>query len=70
MNPELVFDFVYLVSIHRHGSFHPTTENIIRLSESEQQRSGNTPTPIAEKYRNVVIWLVEAFGSDFSSATN
>ena len=61
LNHKLVFDFVYLVSIYRHGSFHPTTENIERLAGFKGSRS---TTSLAEKYSDVVTWLVTDFGSD------
>ena len=58
LDKKMVFEFVYLVSIHRHGSFHPTTENVLRLGF----RFGRVKS-IDEMYTSVVAWLLSVYGS-------
>jgi hypothetical protein len=58
---QWVFDFAHLLSIHKHGSHHPTTENIVRLSKFH--RLGEPPQPLPLKYLAVAAWLVKEYGS-------
>ena len=58
IDKKMVFEFVYLVSIYRHGSFHPTTENVKRLGFR-----GVEVKSVDEMYTNVVAWLLSDYGS-------
>jgi len=58
---QLVFDFAHLLSIHKHGAHHPTTENIVRLSRFH--RFGDPPQPLPLKYLAVATWLAKEYGS-------
>jgi len=65
LDPKIVFDLVHLLSIRRHGFFHPTTKNIERLSQGhrqQQQVSQNNPS-MGEIYASVRKWLNENYGT-------
>jgi len=71
-NPQFFLDFAYVLSIYRHGSFHPTTVNIARLSEQRgahvDDRDGSSEQRLlAQKYRSVVAWLVAKYSSGTAS---
>mmetsp|Transcript_173 Transcript_173/g.401 ORF Transcript_173/g.401 Transcript_173/m.401 type:complete len:120 (-) Transcript_173:283-642(-) len=56
LDPKLVFEFAYLVSIYRYGSFHPTTKNVERLAAAAATRNEISPS-----YARVRSWLEANF---------
>jgi len=65
--PTLFLDFARIVSIYEHGSSHPTTKNIQRLSRNRftgvDAGAVLDPKSLAEKYHAVAAWLVNEYGS-------